>query len=81
MLFRSHLKALAWGGAALVVLQIVLGVSTLRLQLQQPLVTVAHQVVAALLVGLLASVLTRSLLGSPSADASGPNVSGEWARG
>jgi cytochrome c oxidase assembly protein subunit 15 len=77
----TQLKALAWGGAALVVLQIVLGVSTLRLQLQQPLVTVAHQVVAALLVGLLASVLTRSLLGSPSADASGPNVSGEWARG
>ena len=82
----SHLQGLAWGAAALVVVQVVLGVSTLRLELQQPLVTVAHQVVAALLVGLLASVLTRavlarSLLGHPSADASGTNVSGEWARG
>ena len=82
----SHLQGLAWGAAALVVVQVVLGVSTLRLELQQPLVTVAHQVVAALLVGLLASVLTRavlarSLLIRPSADASGTNVSGEWARG
>ena len=43
----SHLQGLAWGAAALVVVQVVLGVSTLRLELQQPLVTVAHQVVAA----------------------------------
>lgn len=49
--------ALAIGAAA----QVALGVVTLRLQLAEPLVTVAHQLVAALLVALVAALLTRVL--------------------
>ena len=45
--------------ATLVTCQVGLGVGTLRLGLSQPLVTVAHQLVAALLVALLASLLVR----------------------
>ena len=44
----------------LVVSQAVLGVTTLRLGLQQPLVTITHQLVAALLVGVLAALTVRS---------------------
>ena len=44
---------------ALVATQVILGITTLRLGLNQPLVTVAHQLVAALLVGLLAALLVR----------------------
>jgi len=45
--------------AALVVVQIALGVFTLRLGLHQPTVTVAHQLVACLLVALLAALTCR----------------------
>ena len=49
------------GGAVLLVLvQVALGVFTLRLGLSQPAVTVAHQLVAALLIALLAALLVRS---------------------
>ena len=56
------------GGAVLLVLvQVALGVLTLRLGLSQPGVTVAHQLVAALLIALLAALLVRSPnLPSPS---------------
>jgi cytochrome c oxidase assembly protein subunit 15 len=43
----------------LVATQVSLGITTLRLGLDQPLVTVAHQLVAALLVGVLAALLVR----------------------
>ena len=48
----------------LVTSQAVLGVTTLRLGLQQPLVTITHQLVAALLVAVLAALAVRSP-GSP----------------
>ena len=44
----------------LVTTQVSLGITTFRLGLDQPLVTVAHQLVAALLVGVLAALLVRS---------------------
>jgi cytochrome c oxidase assembly protein subunit 15 len=47
------------GLAALVSTQITLGVLTLRLGLSQPAVTVAHQLVASLLLALLAALLCR----------------------
>lgn len=77
----THLQALAWGASALVVLQIALGVFTLRLELQQPGITVAHQVVAALLVGLLAAVLARALVVRHRVVSPGSSLSGEWANG
>ncbi len=49
----------ALGGVLLVVLQLVLGVLTLRLSLAVPLVTVGHQITAALLVGLLTGLAVR----------------------
>jgi cytochrome c oxidase assembly protein subunit 15 len=55
------LPALTLSAAGLVALQVALGVWTLKLQLQTPMVTVGHQLVAALLVGALAAVLARSL--------------------
>tara|TARA_Y100000766_G_scaffold285111_1_gene306466 strand:- start:2105 stop:3031 length:927 start_codon:yes stop_codon:yes gene_type:complete len=48
----------------LVMFQAFLGVTTLRLGLQQPLVTITHQLVAALLVAVLAALTVRSP-GSP----------------
>ena len=48
----------------LVTSQAVLGVTTLRLGLQQPVVTITHQLVAALLVAVLAALTVRSP-GSP----------------
>ena len=57
----GHLQGLAFGAIGLVVLQIGLGIWTLTLQLAVPAVTVAHQLVAALLVALLSAVLARSL--------------------
>ena len=50
------LRRFSLGPAFLVLLQVGLGVFTLRLQLQQPLVTVAHQLVAALLVALFGAL-------------------------
>ena len=54
------LRPLALAAALLVLLQVALGVSTLRLQLAVPVVTVAHQLVAALLVALVAALVGRS---------------------
>ena len=45
----------------LVSLQVVLGILTLRLELLVPAVTIAHQLVAALLVAVLAAIAARSL--------------------
>jgi cytochrome c oxidase assembly protein subunit 15 len=59
----GQLPAFALAAVALVGVQVALGVWTLRLQLDAPLVTIAHQLTAALLVGLLAAVLARSLGG------------------
>lgn len=56
-----HLQGLAFGAIGLVALQVGLGIWTLRLQLAVPAVTVAHQLVAALLVALLSAVLARAL--------------------
>ena len=50
---HRRLQGLALAAAALVVVQVALGVFTLRLQLAVPAVTVAHQLTAALLVGVL----------------------------
>jgi cytochrome c oxidase assembly protein subunit 15 len=52
-----------WGMtlAAAVLAQVALGVLTLRQQLAVPLITVAHQLLAALLVALVAAVLSRLL--------------------
>jgi cytochrome c oxidase assembly protein subunit 15 len=58
---QGQLPALAQGAAVLMLAQVALGIWTLRLQLQAPLVTIAHQLMAALLVGLLAAVVARSL--------------------
>ncbi|EDY37748.1 cytochrome oxidase assembly protein [Cyanobium sp. PCC 7001] len=66
-------RALAVAAGALVVLQIALGVVTLRLGLTVPAVTIAHQLGAALLVALLAGQFGLSLAPSaPSLPAPGP---------
>jgi cytochrome c oxidase assembly protein subunit 15 len=57
----GHLQGLAFGAIGLVAVQIGLGIWTLKLQLAMPAVTVAHQLVAALLVALLSAVLARAL--------------------
>ena len=57
----GHLQGLAFGAIGLVALQIGLGIWTLKLELAVPVVTVAHQLVAALLVALLSAVLARAL--------------------
>jgi cytochrome c oxidase assembly protein subunit 15 len=58
-------RGLAFAAAGLVVVQVVLGVLTLRLQLAVPAVTIAHQLTAALLVGVLGGLGGLSFL-SPS---------------
>jgi heme a synthase len=55
------LQGLVAGAVVLVVVQVCLGILTLRLQLEVPAVTVAHQLVAALLVGMVGAVWARSL--------------------
>jgi cytochrome c oxidase assembly protein subunit 15 len=52
----AGLRRLTLAPALLAPVQVALGVFTLRLQLQQPLVTVAHQLLAALLVGLFGAL-------------------------
>ncbi|MCX5957143.1 MAG: COX15/CtaA family protein [Cyanobacteria bacterium] len=65
------LRRFSLGPALLVPLQVALGVFTLRLQLQQPLVTVAHQLMAALLVALLGALWGITLSArSPAQDGS-----------
>jgi cytochrome c oxidase assembly protein subunit 15 len=51
-----RLRRFSLGPALLAPLQVALGVFTLRLELQQPLVTVAHQLLAALLVALFGAL-------------------------
>ena len=52
--------------SGLVVGQVLLGIFTLRLGLSQPLVTIAHQLVAALLVALLSALAARRPEAPPS---------------
>jgi cytochrome c oxidase assembly protein subunit 15 len=52
----ARLRRFSLGPALLAPLQVALGVFTLRLELQQPLVTVAHQLLAALLVALFGAL-------------------------
>jgi cytochrome c oxidase assembly protein subunit 15 len=59
---ERHLRWFAAAAALLAVLQVSLGVATLRLQLAVPAVTVSHQLVAALLVAVLGAMAGRSLL-------------------
>lgn len=58
---QGWFRWLALAAAALVALQVGLGLSTLRLALAVPGLTIAHQAVGALLVALLAAALGRSL--------------------
>ena len=54
------LRGFAFAAIGLVLLQVLLGITTLRLELAVPAVTVAHQLVAALLVAVLGALLGRS---------------------
>ncbi|MCP9771472.1 COX15/CtaA family protein [Synechococcus sp. Tobar12-5m-g] len=56
---QRRLWRFAVAAAALTVLQVLLGVFTLRLALAVPLVTVGHQITAALLVAVLAALAVR----------------------
>lgn len=58
---RGVVLGLSLGAATLVLVQFGLGISSLQLQLQAPLLTVAHQVVAALLVAVLTAGLSREV--------------------
>ncbi|MEB3234548.1 MAG: COX15/CtaA family protein [Cyanobacteriota bacterium] len=58
---RPVVRGLSLTAAALVLVQLVLGISSLHLQLQAPLITVAHQVTAALLVAVLTAGLSREV--------------------
>jgi len=57
----GRLRALSLGAATLVVVQVALGILTLRSQLQLPLLTIAHQLVAALLMAHLGALTGRTL--------------------
>lgn len=57
----GRLRALCLGAATLVVLQVALGILTLRSQLQLPSLTIAHQLVAALLMAHLGALMGRTL--------------------
>jgi cytochrome c oxidase assembly protein subunit 15 len=75
------LRRFSLGPALLVPLQVALGVFTLRLQLQQPLVTVAHQLIAALLVALLGALWGITLAARSSAQVVSCSPSLEMAHG
>lgn len=62
---RSWLRGLAGAAVVLVLLQVLLGVFTLRLQLSVPAVTVAHQLVAALLVAVIGGLGGASFSSQP----------------
>ena len=68
------LKGFALGGAGLVLVQVLLGITTLRLTLSVPAVTVGHQFVAALLVAVLGALLGRSWPGAPAYVQPNPEV-------
>lgn len=59
-------RGLALASGCLVLLQVVLGISTLHLALAVPAVTIAHQFTAALVVAFLGALLGRTWPGSPS---------------
>lgn len=69
---RPGLRLLSALAGLLVVLQLGLGVATLRLQLSQPPLTVAHQITAALLVAVVAALWGRSLPVSGTSASSPP---------
>ena len=69
---RPGLTLLTALPALLVVLQLALGVATLRQQLAQPALTVGHQLTAALLIAVLAALWGRSLPVVPSTSPSLP---------
>ncbi len=58
---QGRRRAFSLAAAALVILQVLLGVLTLRLQLSVPAVTIAHQLTAALLVAVLGGLWGLSL--------------------
>ena len=62
---QGQFRALTLAAGALVAVQIGLGLASLRSQLALPAIVVAHQLVAALLVALLAAAWSRSLAGPP----------------
>ncbi|MEO1002769.1 MAG: COX15/CtaA family protein [Cyanobacteria bacterium J06638_7] len=64
---ERHQRGFSLAAALLVLLQVGLGMATLRLQLAVAAVTVAHQLTAALLVALLAAALGRSLASAGTA--------------
>jgi cytochrome c oxidase assembly protein subunit 15 len=68
---HGQLRALTLAAGALVAVQIGLGVASLRSQLALPAIVVAHQLVAALLVALLAAAWSRSLAGPTTASSAG----------
>jgi len=68
------LKGFALGAAGLVLVQVFLGITTLRLVLAVPAVTVGHQFVAALLVAVLGALLGRSWPGEPAYVQPNPEV-------
>jgi len=78
---ESRLRTLAWFPAGLVPCQVGLGLLTLRLQLAEPMVTVAHQLLAALLVALLGALWGRSLVSFSSVQAVPVPPSLEMAHG
>jgi len=79
--FPKDLRRLALAPALLAPLQVALGVFTLRLQLQQPLVTVAHQLMAALLVALFGALWGITLTARSPAQVASLTPSLEMAHG
>lgn len=55
-------RGLALSAATLVGIQVALGILTLRWELQVPALTIAHQLVAALLISLLGAITGRNLI-------------------
>jgi len=77
----ARLRRFALVLALLAPLQLALGLFTLRLQLQQPLVTVAHQLMAALLVALFGALWGITLASRSSAQVVSFSPSLEMAHG
>jgi len=77
----ARLRRFSLGLALLAPLQLALGVFTLRLQLQQPLVTVAHQLIAALLVALFGALWGITLASRSAAQVVSFSPSLEMAHG
>ena len=82
---QAPLRRLSLVALLLVAAQVALGILSLRLQLSQPAVTAAHQLVAALLVALIGALWGRGLLRRSAADvpslAPSPSFLSEALRG